>query len=34
VHVPIAMAIMGMAVWLSLRAARRPAPAPAPDSTD
>lgn len=34
VHVPIAMAIMGMAVWLSLRSARGPAPAAAPDPTD
>ena len=34
VHVPIAMAIMGMAVWLSLRSARGPAPVPAQAPTD
>ena len=34
VHVPLAMAIMAVAVWLSLRSARGPAPVPAADSTD
>jgi len=33
VHVPLAMAIMGLAVWLSLRSARRPAPPSAPEPT-